>query len=160
MLIVIKLLFIATLVGVFYQDVKERKVYLWLLIVSIALFGFLHFRNSFTEVYATSVLTNVFIVFIIVAILFLYARFKLNLSLHESFGLGDLLFFLAVAVGFPTLSFIVLFSFSLLFSLVLFLITKKQLKNKTVPLAGFQALFLALIFLLNWTFNFVNLYQY
>lgn len=160
MLIIIKFSFIVTLISIFYQDLKDRKVYVHLLLLVTTLLGFLYSKNVSKEVFITSILTNAFIVFFIVSMLFLYAKFKLKLPLYTVFGLGDLFFFLALAVGFPTISFIVLFSFSLFFSLTVFLVTKKQLKHTTVPLAGFQALFFAIIFLLNWAFNFVNLYQY
>ncbi|WP_299627653.1 hypothetical protein [uncultured Tenacibaculum sp.] len=79
-------------------------------------------------------------------------------SLFSAIGLGDFLFFIALAVAFPLTTFLIIFITSLLFSLLLFLVIKKKLKEKTVPLAGFQAIFLFLILLLNLTFDIVNLY--
>lgn len=160
MLFLIKLFLIASLLGIFYQDIKERKVYLWLLILSVLLLGFLHYFNSLVYPFMISSLLNSLIIGLVLLILFVYAKLKLKQSLLKVFGLGDLLFFVAIAVGFPTLTFVVLFSFSLIFSLVLFLFIRKGLSVKSVPLAGLQALFFSGVFLLNWAFNFINLYQY
>jgi len=79
-------------------------------------------------------------------------------TINEGIGLGDILFFIALAVSFPIITFLILFSLSLLFSLLLFVILKPSLKQKIAPLAGLQALFLFIILFINLTFNFVNLY--
>ncbi len=160
MLTILKILIICGLIGIIYQDFKERKVFLWLLIAIICFLGILHIYASSLQPFLWSISMNIIIVFIIMLVLFLYSKFKLKQSLKYTFGLGDFLFFLAIAVGLPTLSFIVLFSFSLFFSLVVYLFLKSRLKHDTVPLAGLQALFFSLIFLLHWTSNFMNLYQY
>ena len=160
MLLFLKIVLTLCLWTVVYQDVKERKVYLWILITTMFFTGFLHYQHTVPEQFLTTILLNIGVVIVIVFILFLYAKFKIKLALQDTFGFGDLLFFLAIALGFPTITFVVLFSFSLFFSLLLFLVVKKKLKHKTVPLAGMQALFFSLIFLLNWTFNFINIYQF
>ncbi len=146
--------------GIFYQDIKERKVFVWLLLISALCMGYLHFNHVLAMQFYYAILINSVVVLVLIAVLFLYAKMKLKSSLEASFGLGDFLFFMAIAIGFPTVTFSVLFSFSLIFSLLLFLVLKNRLRYKTVPLAGFQALFFGLIFLLNWAFNFTNLYQY
>ncbi|WP_348712023.1 hypothetical protein [Tenacibaculum sp. 190524A05c] len=80
------------------------------------------------------------------------------MSLFEALGLGDILFFLVFAIGFPVETFLLLFITSLLFSLIIFISLKAKLRHKTVPLAGFQALFLFLILFINLAFDIVNLY--
>ncbi len=160
MLILLKIVLTLSFWTIVYQDIKERAVSLWILLITIFLIGFLHYQHSLTEQFLQAILLNIAIVLAIVCILFLYAKFKLKLALQDTFGFGDLLFFMAIAVGFPTITFVVLFSFSLFFSLILYLVLKKKFKHKTVPLAGLQALFFSLIFLLNWAFNFINIYQF
>jgi len=160
MLIILKIVLMLCLWTIVYQDIKERSVYLWILIATMLLIGFLHYQHSLSGLFLSSILLNIAIVLTIIFILFLYAKFKIKLALQDTFGFGDLLFFLTIAIGFPTITFVVLFSFSLFFSLILFLVVKKKLKHKTVPLAGLQALFFSLIFLLNWAFNFINIYQF
>jgi len=160
MLILLKIALIISLCVIVYQDINERKVYLWILFAIVALFGFLHFQQSLPEQFFLTILSNIGVVFTIVFVLFLYAKLKLKLPFADTFGLGDVIFFLAIAIGFPTITFMILFSFSLFFSLILFLLLKKPLRHETVPLAGLQALFFSLILLLNSAFNFINLYQF
>ncbi len=160
MLIFIKIMVLAILIGIAYQDFKERHVFLWVLIAVILLFAGLHLNKTSFQQYLWHSITNLVIIFGIILTLFLYSKFKLKQSLHRTFGLGDILFFIAIALGFPTISFIVLFSFSLFFSLIVYLLLKSRFNHKTVPLAGLQALFFSLIFLLHWTSDFINIYLY
>jgi len=146
------------LLGITLQDFKERKVYVWLFIFSGVLLGVLHFYEVFYEQFILTAIINCSIVFILIFILFIYSTIILKKAFKNTFGLGDFLFFIVLAIGFPTTTFLVLFSFSLLFSLLLYFILKNRLKHKTVPLAGLQALFVCLIFIANWVFNFSNLY--
>ena len=159
MLIFFKLLLIISLLAIAYQDSKERKVSLWLLMVAFFLTGGLHYHHSVEVLFWYSIFLNIGIVILIITILLIYARLKLKQGLEKAFGFGDLLFFLVIAVGFPTVSFIILFSFSLIFSLIIVVTLKKKYRFKTVPLAGLQALFFSFIFLINWAFGLVNLYQ-
>lgn len=154
----LKIVVILSLLGITLQDFKERKVYVWLFILSGVLLGVLHFNNVFDQSFILTTIINCCIVFTIVFVLFIYAKMILKKSIQKTFGLGDFLFFIVLAIGFPTATFLVLFSFSLIFSLLLYLILKNRLKHKTVPLAGLQALFVSLIFIANWVFKFSNLY--
>ncbi|WP_156772410.1 hypothetical protein [Urechidicola croceus] len=80
--------------------------------------------------------------------------------MNETFGMGDALFFLCIAVGFPTVTFLILFSFSLFFAITIFSVLKKSQQYNTVPLAGLQSVFLAIIFLIDWSFDVINIYSY
>lgn len=95
---------------------------------------------------------------IIFLVLYLYTTLKLKKSLLKTIGLGDLFFFIIIAMGFPTFAFLIIFSSSLIFSFILFIFLKPRLTNKTVPLAGLQSLFLVIILLLNNNFEVLNLY--
>lgn len=95
-------------------------------------------------------LTNFLVVSGILLILFLYTKHIAKKGfLNVSFGLGDLLFFYAFALGFPTLTFIVLFASSILFSLILFLFSKTEKEKETIPLAGLMGFFLIGVFLIS-----------
>ncbi len=61
------------------------------------------------------------------------------------FGLGDLMFFLAVTPLFLPYNYILFFILSMLFSLALQQVFKKYMVQNTVPLAGFSALLLLLL---------------
>jgi len=156
--ILLKIAFILSLLGIALQDFKERNVYLWLLVLSGFSLGVFHFSEVPYQQFVLSTLINSGIVLAIVFVLFMYAKTVLKKDLKSTFGQGDFLFFMVMAIGFPTAAFLVLFSFSLIFSLMLFLLLKHKLKQKTVPLAGLQALFICLIFIVNWIFNIANLY--
>ena len=70
--------------------------------------------------------------------------------MEDTFGLGDLLLFIALAFTFASVSFIILFVFGLLFSLILHLLFKNKSKLKTVPLAGYLSLFFLVAYLSHW----------
>lgn len=78
--------------------------------------------------------------------------------INGSFGLGDLLFFYTVSIAFPSFTFSILFMSSVFFSFVIHLIFKNKLKDETVPLAGYMALFFAIVFFTNIFFNPFHLY--
>lgn len=151
-------LILITLAWIAYQDIKDRQVYLFLLISLIAS-GLLSFLNNSTIAnFINNIITNLSILLVIVLILWFYSKFRMKLELSKALGLGDVLFFIYLAVGFPTITFLVLYSFSLLFSLLLFLILKSKMEEKTVPLAGFQSIFIFVILLVNLATNMLNLY--
>ena len=84
---------------------------------------------------------NSLLISTIVIILYVYTKLIAKIKfLNHSFGLGDLLFFYAISLGFPTLTFIILFTFSILFSCLVYFLFKKN--KSTVPLAGYMSLFL------------------
>jgi hypothetical protein len=156
--ILLNIIAILSLLGITLQDLKERKVYVWLFVLCGFLLGFLHFKEVFYQQFFLTALINCCTVLVIVLMLFTYSKIVLKKSFKNTFGSGDVLFFLILAIGFPTATFLVLFSFSLLFSMVLYFLLKNNTIHKTVPLAGLQALFICVIFIVNWIFNFSDLY--
>ncbi|MDC9723309.1 MAG: hypothetical protein PSN34_11165 [Urechidicola sp.] len=156
--VLLKTILILLLVAILYQDLKERMVYLALFGLTTILLVYLQLQEITSSVVMVSSLLNISVVAIVVLVLSIYSKLRLKKPLKETFGLGDGLFFIVLAIGFPTATFLVLFSFSSLFSYALFLVLKPNLKIKTVPLAGFQALFLAIVLVLNESFSFVELY--
>jgi hypothetical protein len=152
------LLLIICLIFVFIQDLKERKVTAFLLVLVVFLLGGLHYAHSKNPPFLFSMVINLGILCGITILLFMVARYFLKQPFQNTIGTGDLLFFMGMAIGFPTLTFVILFVGSLLFSWAISLLYFRHSKNKLVPLAGLQALFLCLVFLCNALFNFTNLY--
>jgi hypothetical protein len=145
----IKILLILTFVWVAAQDLKDRKVY-WFLFLSVALLcGFLHYQNTLPELFMTATAINLFFVLILVVFVFLYSKLKLKTEMKHVFGSGDLLLFLGLAFSFSSISFMVLFSSALVFSLLVHLVLKKN-NPGTVPLAGYMSLFFAMAYLVHW----------
>lgn len=159
MMITINIALLLLLFYVFYQDVKERKVTLLLFILLFVIGGFLNWKQQVFEVFTINSIINIITICMVMLILYLYSKFKMKIELFHGFGLGDLLFFLFMAISFPTLSFLVLFSTSLIFSFIISIVFRKRLKE-LVPLAGLQALFLGLIIGANQIFNITNLYAF
>lgn len=153
-------IFIIILISIFYQDLKERKVTLLLLLLSILLGGITHYSKNFDVIFLTNIAINSVFLVLLFFVLYIYSKFVLKKHLLETMGLGDFLFFITLAVSFPPITFLTIFVSSLIFSLLLFKVIQSRLTIKTVPLAGFQALFVVLIILVNTLCNFVNLYQF
>ena len=156
--LILKIFLLLLLTAILYQDLKERMVYLVLFGLTAILLVYLHLQEITPSVIIFSSTLNLCVIAIVILVLSIYSKIRLKKPLKETFGMGDGLFFIILALGFPTATFLVLFSFSLLFSYVLFLVLKPNLKINTVPLAGFQALFLVIVLLLSETVSFVELY--
>lgn len=159
MLLIAKLLLIVSLISIFYQDLKDRKVYIFLFPLFGILGSYLFFLNSGVVYYLISICVNLGIVLIVVLLTYLFAKWVLQKKyFKEAMGLGDILFFMAFALCFPTITFLNFFVFSILFTFVLHLAQTKLLKdkNRNIPLAGYMSLFLTGIYLVNW----LGFYEY
>lgn len=136
------------LIILFIQDWKYRKIHLVLPLVIFAVSFFLIPVKKYDL--AEIVLYNTIFFIITLGILTLYMSLKskkfLNPFLHY-FGLGDLLFYISIAPLFILKNYILFFILSLLFAILLQLGLKKFMKENTVPLAGFSALFLIIVLL-------------
>lgn len=132
---------------IFYQDCKDRKVF-WFLYPIVGILVFVLQMQSVTIYPAlTNSAINLVLVSFLLLICYLYSRLKLKKAfLDEVLGLGDLLFFIFISFSFSIISFLVLFVFSLLFSLLLHLALKHRDSQSTVPLAGYMALFFGVVY--------------
>lgn len=150
-MILIKLFLLISLLFVLIQDVKQREVYWFLFPVIAGLVAYLHYKEAIApELFFSAIAINSLFVSILVFILFIYSKYKLKLQLNETFGLGDVLIFFALAFSFSTVSFLIIFIASLVFALVLHLTLKKKSSFSTVPLAGYISLFFGISFLGHW----------
>lgn len=133
--------------GIFSDDLKSRSVHLyWFIILLIGLLGMSLTTNLWIEV-AINLGVNLLFLFLLFALLSLYfsIRQKRIVNLFEThIGLGDILFFLVICFYFPFVNYIVFFTVSLIFSLLVSpIIFYFQGRRRHIPLAGLQALFLA-----------------
>ena len=154
-MIVLKIAIIITLLAIFFQDIKERHVYWFLFPILATCVGILFYWNTLPQLFFTTTLINLGFITLLLLVVLLYSKWKLKTSISNTFGLGDILMFIALSFTFSSISFIVLFVFSLIFSLALHLILKQKSKYKTVPLAGYQGLFFLCIYLGYWS-GFIN----
>ncbi|WP_394973683.1 hypothetical protein [uncultured Croceitalea sp.] len=162
MILVLTLSALLILFCIAFQDFKERKVY-WFLFPSLGLnLSVLYFSTvPVVEIFWLNILLNSLIISLVLLSIFLVTKILFKKPfLDYSFGLGDLLFFYAMALGFPTITFIVLFANALLFAFIVFLVLKKYQKIKTVPLAGLMSIFLFLVLSISIFIQEPSLYTY
>lgn len=139
------LFLLAALIFVFFQDWKYRRIHVVLpLSIFLASLYLIYLKSlSFKNM-----LLNTAFFLVTLSILVLYMSLKSRKFLNpfeHYFGLGDLLFYVAVTPLFILPNFIVFFILSMIFALVLQLAFKKMMAAHTVPLAGFSALFLGMV---------------
>lgn len=131
---------------VFIQDWKYRRMHL---VLPIAIFLFSFFTISTGNIDSIKIcLINTFFFLITLSILIVYMSIKNRRFLNpfeNYFGLGDLLFYIAVSPFFELKNYILFFILSMIFAIVLQLGLKKIIRENTVPLAGFSALLLFLL---------------
>ena len=153
-MLLIKIILIVSFLSIFFQDFKTRQVYWFLFPLVGFCCGYLHYVTTLKELFLLTILTNFILVSILLFIIVLYVKLKLKAAFKTTFGVGDILFFLAIVFSFPTISFSILFVFSLIFSLLLHFFFKKS-ELETVPLAGYMSLFYATVYIMHW-FGLVN----
>ncbi|MEO1010893.1 MAG: hypothetical protein AAFX53_06270 [Bacteroidota bacterium] len=126
-----------------FQDFRERAVqWVWFPILGLVL-SLIYIEHTSLEQYLVFATTNILLVSLIIGFLFLYTKYIAKARfLNVSFGLGDLLFFYAFALGFPSMTFVLLFTAALFFSFLAFLASRTLDHRETVPLAGLMGLFL------------------
>ncbi|WP_373518411.1 hypothetical protein [Pricia sp.] len=142
MIILFKIALITVCGIIAYQDFKERAVVWTIFPITASLFFSLHISHAPWQSTMLYALSNCLLVSTVLSILFLYSRLILKKRfLDVSLGLGDVLFFYAFALGFPTMTFVLLFVGAIFFSLLVFLVLKMGRPMETVPLAGLMGLF-------------------
>ncbi len=159
----IKILILILLLAIFIQDILNRSVY-WLLFPALALsFVVIHVLQnwSFREI-TLGLLINLVFFGVQLGIVTIYFSFKkkhwVNIT-SQMIGWGDILFLLCITIYFSVLNFLFFYLGSLILSLSIWLIWKSlfKIKDKQIPLAGLQALLLAVFLSTDWYCIHVNL---
>lgn len=155
-----KLILLATLGVIAYQDFGERWVWVILFPLFGIIGGFLYWQTTTLEMFVVSALMNIIVVSIVLLSILLISRLVLKKRFQEVLGLGDVLFFLGFALCFPTVGFLNFFVFSILFTLSVALVFKAMKATRTdeIPLAGCMSVFLIAVYLAQWTSLCQNIY--
>ncbi len=133
-----------------YQDFRERSVLWFLFPITGLLLAKICLMHIPWNQYLIFTTTNVLLVSGILLLLFLYTKHIAGKKfLNTSFGLGDMMFFYAFALGFPTITFVLLFVGAILFSLVASIVLNGRHSMDTVPLAGLMGIFIIVVTLVN-----------
>lgn len=134
------------LVAVFFQDWKYRHIHVALPVVVFAVSLYL------LQLQQVGVITiigyNAVFFLVTLSILTFYMSLKNKQFLNpfqNYFGLGDLLFYVAITPLFLLHNYILFFILSMVFAVLMQIGLKKIIQEKTVPLAGFSSLFLILV---------------
>ena len=136
------------LIAVFIQDWKYRRIHIVLPLLIFSLSIILISLKSIVLI--KIIILNIVFFLITLSILMIYMSVKSKKFLNpfqHYFGLGDLLFYVAISPLFLVKNYILFFILSLLFAILMQFGLKKIIKEKTVPLAGFASLFLFIILL-------------
>ena len=145
----------------FIQDIKSRGVWWFIFPMLTGLMGYLHFLKIYSlSGLILSSLINICTLGLLMMLSIFYFKLKRkNIRITGLIGLGDILFFLALAVGFPMVSFIYILTSCLILSLVLHLLLKDD-KFQTVPLAGYASIGLFMFYSADWLQLTNNLYTF
>ncbi|KAF2342583.1 prepilin peptidase [Flavobacterium tistrianum] len=143
---------------VFIQDWKFRKIHV---VLPLAIFAISFFLIPIKNYQLTEIVFyNTAFFLITLGFLTLYMSLKskkfLNPFLHY-FGLGDLLFYIAISPLFLLKNYILFFILSLVFAIAMQFGLKRIIKENTVPLAGFSALFLFIVLMKDYFLTFQKL---
>jgi hypothetical protein len=133
---------------VFYQDTKDRMVY-WFLYPLCGIAAFIiQYKYVGMMTAIINSLINICFIAIILSTAFFYSKTVMKKPfINGSMGSGDVYLFLFLSFTFTTSAFILLFVFSLCFSLVLHLYLKNKTLHTTVPLAGYMSLFFSGVYI-------------
>jgi hypothetical protein len=141
---------------IFYQDLKERQVSLWVLLLfgSVTISSVLYFRDSGTLLCNTLGITLYAGFIWLVLKLYLYLKFKKNKPVIDSqLGMADVLVILFIGLTFNVIGMVFFFCSSFIFSLAIvsvYSIFEKGSNVQTIPLAGFLVfLYMVSIIILN-----------
>ena len=145
---------------IFFQDNKERQVHWFLFPISAILFSILHYSVVGVYSFIINSSLNLILILGILSCLSIYSRLVLKTKFFDAFGLGDFLFFLAIAFSFSTITFIISFIMAIAFCLLINILFKKTNKFGTVPLAGNMSLFFIGILFLDWFNIYKNTYLF
>ena len=133
---------------IFYQDTKDRMVYWFLYPLNGILSFFIQWHYIGLMPTTANSLINICFVLIILGVGYAYSSAIMKKPfINGSMGSGDILLFLFLTFSFTTSTFILLFVFSLCFSLVLHLYLKNKTTHSTVPLAGYMSLFFSAVYI-------------
>ncbi|HMR84417.1 MAG TPA: hypothetical protein PKE30_14840 [Niabella sp.] len=143
------------LLSIAYMDLKERCVYLSLFIglfATIFIYTLLQ-RGWIAVLY--QLLFNAGIVLLITLFLLLFYLIKGKTTgevINRKLGVGDIVFWISITPLFSAVNFLLFFIASLLVILLLvlcILFDNRDKEVKTIPLAGYQSVILALVLLVN-----------
>lgn len=150
------------LAGMVYQDFKYRGIYWWMFPILLLLLAFSTIQVLGFSVMISQVVKSMLFLGLQFAVLTVYISIrqkKLTNIFEGFFGLGDLLFLVAISFGFSFLNYVLFYLLSLFVVVVFTAIFGVNSKShgKKIPLAGYQALLFILLMGGTWYTPAINL---
>lgn len=145
------------LLVMFVQDLKDREISLILFPTTFVLSILLESQHE----KGLNILWNgLFLVFVLGALtLYLSVKYKKWINITQGyFSIGDCIFLFTITPLFSLENYVLFFTLSTASTLFVFLLTSRFMENKTIPYAGFVALFLIIVLHYpNWAVKFHQL---
>lgn len=133
-----------------WQDWKFRRIHIVLPVLVFTL-SIIHSKNTVLSIIANGIFFGCIFAFLV---LYMSLKAKKFLNPFEHyFGLGDMLFFLAVTPLFLLRQYALFFITSMIFSILMHIVFSKFYKQPHIPLAGYSSLLLAIIIVFDLSFN-------
>ncbi len=153
-IVCLRIVLVILLIGVLYQDLRERKLSVWILVMTAIVAMAIGFSEQGEwKSFVVNTATNIAFIFIQTIVIsgYIIFRFQVRITGVLTFiGFGDLLFWFAVCplIIFPV--FIMHFIASLLLAMILHVVFYRFsfYGSKTVPLAGMQSLYYVVMLLI------------
>jgi hypothetical protein len=142
-----------TLAAIFVQDFRSREVSVYLFAILFFLGSAYHIQQSGFAEFTQQITINYLILVVQFGLLLLYllaSRGKIYNPINKSLGIGDIVFFLSIVTWFKVEAFILVYTISLVFSLMVWYLIKFywSVRFNTVPLAGLASVFFLIVFIL------------
>ena len=136
-----------------YQDFRYRAISWWLIPLLFVFLAYNNIKNTSFELVLQNLFLNLSFVLIQIGLLFLYFSIKNKrfINIIDTYiGIGDLLFFLVLAVSFSFFNYIFFQVISLTLVAFFFGVFKllKKVLNPEIPLAGGMSLLFFICFIL------------
>lgn len=147
MLITIKLILCTTLIVIACSDFRSRTIPVYALLMAIVSGTLILFIENDFITAVTNILVNTCIIFIQLMLITLYfcTKYRRFINIFNYFlGIGDLLFFLVLALCFSPANLILFMLFS---ELVIIIFYFPLRKTALIPLAGLMAIILFVLFI-------------
>lgn len=150
------------LAGMVYQDLNYRGIYWWmfpalLLLLATSTIQVLDFSVMISQVIKSILFLG--LQFLVLTVYISIRQKKMTNIFDGFFGLGDLLFLVAVSFGFSFLNYVLFYLLSLMVVVIFSAIfgIDSKLHGKKIPLAGYQALLYMLLMAGSWYTPVINL---
>lgn len=151
---ILYLLIIALSVIIFWQDLKNRTIHVLLAILLLIVCVTINLKSD-VLLFENIGLNTLFLMVNLLGIFIYYSikNGKIVNPVNQFIGIGDFIFMLAIAPLFNLKEFILFIICGFIFSLLVHFISNYFKEVKTIPLAGYLALFIILNISISLVFN-------